>query len=238
MTAPRCVILVPVGTSIDPACDAGLAELERRGFTVRRVRGYSAIDSARNQMATDALADGFDELVWVDSDVVFQPDDLDALRSYGKPFDCGLYPKKGPREFAAAFLPGTQTVALGSHGGLTPIHYCGFGFVYTRRAVYDAVREHHKLPLLNTKFDKSLVPYFAPFWTGQRDDARYLPEDYAFCERARQAGHEVFADTRVRLWHVGSYRYGWEDAGSEKQRFDGYTFHLPAPQTIPGDRPG
>ena len=50
------VVLVPVGSAIDPACDDGLRELERRGYAVRRVRGYSAIDSARNQMATDALS--------------------------------------------------------------------------------------------------------------------------------------------------------------------------------------
>lgn len=34
-------------------------------------------------------------------------------------------------------------------------------------------------------------------------------------------------DTRIRLWHVGTYRYGWEDAGSSKERYADYTFHLP-----------
>ena len=51
-----------------PACEEGLAELERRGYTVRRVRGYSAIDQGRNQMATNAMADGFDE---TDVDALF-----------------------------------------------------------------------------------------------------------------------------------------------------------------------
>ena len=54
-----------------------------------------------------------------------------------------------------------------------------------------------------------------------------ISEDYAFCERARQAGFSVMADTRIRLWHVGMYRYSWEDAGSTKERFADYTFHLP-----------
>jgi hypothetical protein len=35
------------------------------------------------------------------------------------------------------------------------------------------------------------------------------------------------ADTRIRLWHVGTYRYGWEDAGSTKERFANYLFHIP-----------
>ncbi|QEL14864.1 hypothetical protein [Limnoglobus roseus] len=120
MTVPtRCVVLVHVGGSIDPGCEDGLRELERRGHPVRRVRGYSAIDAARCQMATDALADGFDELMWVDSDVAFDPADVDKPYGHGRPLTCGLYPKKGPRQFAAAFLPGTKAVRFGKGGGLT-----------------------------------------------------------------------------------------------------------------------
>ncbi len=222
----RAVVLVPVGGHVDPGCENGLRELERRGLTVRRVRGYSAIDAARSQMATDALADGFDELIWVDSDVVFRADDVDRLRSHGRPLACGLYPKKGKREFACAFLPGTRAVTFGKAGGLTPVLYCGFGFVYTRRDLYDAIREHAGLPELNRRFGRPRVPYFAPFWTDDGDGPRYLAEDYAFCERARRAGFEVLADTTIRLWHVGTYRYGWEDAGSDKPRYGNYTFNL------------
>ena len=36
-----CVILVPVGGTLDPGCEDGLRELERRGYPVRRVRGFS-----------------------------------------------------------------------------------------------------------------------------------------------------------------------------------------------------
>jgi hypothetical protein len=54
----------------------------------------------------------------------------------------------------------------------------------------------------------------------------YLAEDYAFCERARQCGYKIWADTRVRLTHIGSYAYTWEEAGSDRQRFATYTYHL------------
>ena len=67
------VILVPVAGSIHPRCEAALSELEEQGYSVRRVPGYSAIDQARNQMATDALEDGFAATLWVDSDVGFLP---------------------------------------------------------------------------------------------------------------------------------------------------------------------
>jgi hypothetical protein len=37
----HCVVLMPVGGSIEPACDDALRELERRGYVVWRVRGQS-----------------------------------------------------------------------------------------------------------------------------------------------------------------------------------------------------
>ena len=89
------------------------------------------------------------------------------------------------------------------------------------------VRDFHRLPTVNRQFPRPLVPYFQPFCTGG-EQARYLSEDYAFCERATQEGAELWADTTIRLWHVGHYNYGWEDAGREVQRFGKYTYHLPA----------
>ena len=236
---PGCVVLVPVGGAIDPGCDAALVALERRGYAVRRVRGYSAVDAARNQMATDALADGFDELMWVDSDVVFDPTDVDKLRGHGLPIACGLYPKKGPREFACAFLPGTAAVTFGAAGGLAEVRYCGFGFVHTRRAVYETVRARLGLPTLNQRFDRPLVPYFGPLAVRDAEPGGwYLGEDYSFCERARQCGFRVVADTSIRLWHVGSYRYGWEDVGGPAERFGTYTLHLtPGHPADPGGEP-
>lgn len=98
--AKRCVILVPVGGEVVPACDQALRQLERRGYEVRRARGYAAIDQGRNQMATDALADGFDETMWIDADIGFDPDDVERLRGHGLPIVCGIYPKKGKRALA------------------------------------------------------------------------------------------------------------------------------------------
>jgi hypothetical protein len=232
--ASSCVVLVPIGGAVEPGCDEALRELERRGHPVVRVRGYSAVDAARNQLATDALARGFDELLWIDSDVVFDPNDVAKLRAHDQPFTCGLYPKKGPRQFACEFLPGTRSVTFGRGGGLTEIRYCGFGFTHVRRAVFEAVQSGSGLPVCNQRFGSPLVPFFEPMSVPEAGGRWSLSEDYSFCERARRAGFRVMADTTIRLWHVGSYRYGWEDAGSTKERFAAYQFHLPeAPAASP-----
>ncbi|MGH7173710.1 MAG: class I SAM-dependent methyltransferase, partial [Gemmataceae bacterium] len=237
----RCVVLVPVGGAIDPGCDDALRELERLGYPVWRVRGYAAIDAARNQLATDALGQGFDELMWIDADVVFDPDDVDKLRRHDLPLVCGIYPKKSCRQFACSFLPQTRQLVFGVKGGPIEILYCGFGFVLTRRSVYETMQRQLNLPACNLRFHENMVPYFAPMVGGEGEQAWYLGEDYAFCERARQCGFHVMADTSIRLWHVGSYRFGWEDAGRDAQRFHDYTFHIsddaaPSPSPPPRRR--
>jgi hypothetical protein len=223
----RCIILVPVGSAIDPGCEDALRELERRGYAVWRVRGYSAIDAARNQMASDALAQGFDELMWIDSDGVFDLDDVDKLRHHNLPLVCGICAKKSSRQLACAFLPQTRQVLFGVRGGLMELLYGGFGFMHTRRVVYETMQRQLELPLCNQRFQGSpLVPYFAPLVVGEGRQAWYLSEDFAFCERARRCGFRIMADTSIRLWHVGSYRYGWEDVGRDVERFSDYTFYV------------
>ena len=231
MDTARCVVLVPVGGSIVPACEEALAELERRGYPVRRVRGYSAIDQGRNQMATNAMADGFEETMWIDSDVGFDPDDVDKLRQHDVPIACGIYPQKGRRVLACHVLPGTDKLIFGDEGGLTEILYAGTGFLLVRREAYETIHCELQLPLCNERFGgRPMVPYFQPMSHAEQVESEatshwYLAEDFAFCERARQAGFKIYADTSVRLMHYGNYGYSWEDAGMELQRFRTFHFH-------------
>src|SRR5690349_1597950 len=102
----KCVILVPAFGQPVPKCDAGLRQLEQRGFPVRRVGGFSAVDQGRNQMASDALNDGFAEMVFIDTDIGFEADAVERLRSHKLPIVAGLYPQPGARSLASELLPG------------------------------------------------------------------------------------------------------------------------------------
>ncbi|MDA0835554.1 MAG: hypothetical protein O2955_06425 [Planctomycetota bacterium] len=226
----KCLILVPVGHHIEPACDQALQVLAHRGYPVRRVYGHAAIDQGRSQMATDALAEGFEELMWIDADVLFHPDDVDRLRSHSEPFVCGVYPKKGQRALAANVMSGTDEIVFGPAGGLVKLSHVGFGFVLTHRIVYEAVQQKCDLPLCNQMFDKPIVPYFLPLLQPTDKGPWYLGEDYAFCQRAHNCGFCIVADTTIRLWHIGSYRYGWEDAGLELDRYTNFSFRFASAQ--------
>ena len=99
-------------------------------------------------MATDALGDGFAETMWIDSDVGFEPDDIDKLRSHQQPIVCGIYPQKGRRVLACHVMPGTEKLIFGEEGGLTEILYAGTGFLLVRRAAYEQIQQNLSLACL------------------------------------------------------------------------------------------
>jgi hypothetical protein len=233
----RCVILVPFTGFIHPPCENGLRELERRGYQVRRVGGYAAIDQGRNQLATDALLDGFEETMWIDSDVEFHPDSVDQLRAHGLPITCGIYPQKGRKAIACHVMPGTPKLNFGKTGGVIEVLYAATGFLLVRRAVYLKMQYQLSLPVTNERFGSPMIPFFLPMLHPIEDGMWYLAEDYAFSERARQCGFKIVADSNIRLWHHGNYPYGWEDAGIQRERTDSFTLHLVDKPTESGKEP-
>jgi len=216
------VVIVPCYGGLDRDTEAGLRELEVRGHKVWRVHGLAAIDQARSQLATDALTQGFDEIMWIDGDIVFNPGDIDTLRAHGRPFVAGVYAKKGKRAFALQTEESTYALPFGTSGGLFEVRYVGAGFMHTRASLYQKLAA--ELPDCNADFGEQCVPYFLPAIVEEKKGPWYLGEDYAFCERVRRAGIPVLVDTSIRLFHAGRYLYGWEDAGREVERFAAYTY--------------
>jgi hypothetical protein len=245
-----CVVLVPVAAHIEPACEAALVDLASRRYAVRRVYGYAAIDQARNEMAAQALADGYEETLWIDSDISFEPEAVERLRSHDLPIVCGIYARKRMRALACHTLPDTSRLVFGAEGGLTEILYAGAGFLLVQREGYQKMQECLRIPACNHRFGAPVVPYFQPMMvsdevsgvvsdgdhcasesalaevTSDSVPQWYLPEDYAFCERARRCGYKIIADTTIRLWHHGSYGYTWEDAGKDKERCQTFYFDV------------
>jgi hypothetical protein len=218
LSAVSLVVLVPVATTVEPECEASLHRLRAQGAKVRVFRGASAIDQIRSMMAHDALREGFTKLMWIDADIAFDPPDVDRLVAHDKPIACGLYPKKGGRALASHVLPGTKELVFGRDGGLVEILYAAAGFTLVDASVYATMREKLALPTCNEQFGAPFVPYYQPMVKEMPDGPWYLAEDYAFSERARQVGFPVFADTTIRLRHIGRYAYQWEDAGAELNR--------------------
>ncbi|MBB5918760.1 hypothetical protein BJY24_007672 [Nocardia transvalensis] len=221
-----CVVLVPTRDHIEPGCEYGLRRLEQLGYEVWRAFGASAIDQARNRLATAALSKGFTELMWIDSDVQFDPESVDILRSHQLPMVCGIYGQKRPG-FAqtCSFLPGTEEIRFGKHGGLMEIRHAAGGFLFTRDEVYLKIFDQENLPICSEKTSPR-IPFFMPMILGASDDHWYLGEDFAFSERARRCGFSIYADTTIRLEHIGRYNFSWDDLMHSRERHVGYTINI------------
>lgn len=233
------MVIVPVGHHVEPQTETGLRELERRGYVVWRIYGYSAIDFARSNLATRALAQGFAETLWIDSDIVFSPDEVDRLRSSVTTEDAerypkgelpgvitGIYSKKGTREITVEVGDNCPLIIFGEGGSVIRVKYAPGGMLLVRRWVYEEVQSRLRLPLCESTQPCGIIPFFLPMIISEGNAFKYYCEDFAFCHRVRECGIPIWADTRMRLFHIGSYPYGWEDAGKPVERYSTYRFQV------------
>src|ERR1700688_4169361 len=95
-TAPRrseAVVLVPHLSGIEMECEQALRHVEAEKVRVVRRAGCSAIDGARNEMISDALHDGAKSILFIDSDIGFEPKDALRLLDRPEPVISAVYAK-------------------------------------------------------------------------------------------------------------------------------------------------
>lgn len=139
---------------------------------------------ARNRLANKAINEGFDRVLWLDSDMVFQTDIVDALEFCGKPFVCGAFQSRRPPYSSCVFKDiRLKSLERVKEYGLRPfkVDGCGFACVLMKTEVLEAVsRKHGKC--------------FTPM-----ED---YGEDLAFCIRAKEQGYEIWCDPTARVGHI------------------------------------
>jgi hypothetical protein len=224
------VVLVPHLSGIEWACEQSLRELEEAGMRVVRSEGSSQIDVAPNVLASEALHDGYDAIMFIDADIGFESRDALRLLARPEPVLVGVYAKKGRRAVASIFAEGIEEVAFGVGApGLYPLKYAATGFLRIRAEVLRRMIGELELPICNTSWDRGLWPFFQPMTISLTSGGcHYLGEDWAFSHRLSQIGVTPLADTSIRLWHYGRHGFGWEDAGADHQRYASYLYRAPA----------
>jgi hypothetical protein len=214
----RYLVSVPVARFVELDCDKCLRELEARGVRVDRSKGASAIDAARNIRASQAVVKGEAEsIMFIDSDMMFDPEDAIKLFRRPEPVVAGIYAAKllGNGQLNAHFAPDIGGVKMGPWADrLYPARRIGGGFLRIRVDFLKRMIKALKLPYcrLGPTF---AWPFFQPVVIDEEGEKRYLTEDYAFAWRCEQMGEPILADTTFRLYHLGDYPYGWEEAAGE-----------------------
>jgi hypothetical protein len=143
--------------------------------------------------------DDYDYILWLDSDIIWEPEDLQLLIDDDKDVVCGMVPIS---------LDGTINVGWNMYGGivrakpvafqkdLSKVDYTGWAYVLVKKGV----------------FEKLEYPYFSP-WVKETVDGIRIPvsEDHAFCKKLRDGGFKIYVDKRVKAKHQHFFTVGLPD---------------------------
>ena len=145
------------------------------------------VDMARNVLAKKAVEGGYDRVLWVDSDMTFEPDMMERLSAdldAGWDVVTGLYFKRTfplePVIYSHIEEAKADTFWDYPQDQLFPVEGCGFGGVMMRTDILRDIDE----------------PPFTPFL--------HLSEDLSFCVRALARGYKIGCDSRIKLGHMGT----------------------------------
>lgn len=226
MPSEKIAVLCPWYITEEPETGLAVQEIERKlGWKPHIVRGSACIDMLRSEMACEALAAGADWMLWIDRDMTFNPADIPFILRSAQSSNADImavnYPTKqvGGRPTVLFDIPAGESVVMGKFGSVAPALRVGFGLTFTSRRAFKLIAGN--LPDVVFKRPRLIgKPFFIPFCKQLNGETawRYLGEDYAFCERVREAGGRIVCDTHFRAGHIGRYTYRWSDMGEGKVR--------------------
>ena len=194
----RTLIAIPTMDTVPVRFLDSMIRMERPEGTEVVIVSNSLIYDARNRLADRAVKDGFDRLMWLDSDMAFDADlllRLSADLDEGREMVCGLYfTRRQPcKPCIYSCLRNTT-----STGRSIPwvIPYKG----YPRDSVFEVAGCGFAAVMMTTDLIRKIREKFGPqpFWP--------MPgfgEDLSFCLRAKDTGAKIWCDSRIRVGHCG-----------------------------------
>ncbi len=182
----------------------------RSGFnlTVLTLWGDALITRARQNIVACFLEDPTStHLLFIDSDIGFDPRQVFRLLHIGKDIVSAPYPNK-PGSLPLVPQAEVKTVP-DSKEEFVKVPFARAGFLMIRRQALLAMMQ--KYPQLKYSGGSSPMnplknsSYLYSFFNCQIDgpNHRYLPEDESFCRLWTEMGGEIWADTQSRLVHLG-----------------------------------
>lgn len=192
----KILIGVPSGASVPVPFQQSLPDavkITRKEGKVDyyNVRGTNTV-TARNKIVYYMLQRDFTHLLFLDSDMWFPKKSLSKLLADDKDIVGGFYVRK-----RKGFLPNAFTLNYRTPDGkymtevvteLKEVEAIGTGCLLVRREV----------------FEKLGKPWFE-YHSSTDDDCHMVTEDLVFCEKAKEAGYQVWCDGTIQCGHVGSF---------------------------------
>ena len=147
----------------------------------------------------------YDYIMWIDSDILFKPQQFARLLSHDRDIVSGLYRMEGGGAYATVtdwdeecfrqhghfrFLIPEDIKSFNSQSAianpqLLEVAYTGMGFMLVKKGVFESME----------------YPWFRPVEKRIGEMVDFTMEDVAFCLRAREKGFTVLIDPAVRVGH-------------------------------------
>ena len=140
----------------------------------------------------------YDVMMWIDSDIVFKPDDFFALLESPHDVTAGMYMMEDLQHFATVkewdedffakngtfkFMKPEDLVGLDS--SYLPVAYTGMGWMMIRKGVVETIK----------------YPWFYSELQTVGPLVDMNSEDVSFCRALQAAGHTIHVDTKIRVGH-------------------------------------
>lgn len=170
------------------------------------ISGCSVVSRVRNLIAKDFLDSDCTDLMFIDSDINFNAEDIFRLMAWNIDPKKGIVAgipvarKKGKTYISTLDADENENIFM-NHMGLVRAKRVATAFMLIRREVFEKMYEAH--PEWRYHDEKKIGDEMIAFFDFALKDGNYIGEDFLFCDRARELGFEVWIDPTIKLGHVG-----------------------------------
>ena len=170
------------------------------------------IHQARNYLTSAFLTTEYQYLLFIDSDVEFEPESIVRMLVAKKEIICTPYRVKAEKldkHIYTVEFKNPKNIPI-QPGGLVEIEVGPTGLMLIDRKVFEKIMK--KYPYLKIKnkatpsADKSHEFYYNFFDFGFKDGYA-MGEDVSFCRLARGSGFNIYANTQSTTQHHGAYAW-------------------------------
>jgi hypothetical protein len=150
----------------------------------------------------------FSHMLMVDNDMHFSPYLVRDMIKFGKPLTGCFYSR---REMPPTIIGHTLDGEPEIRDGFQKVKHMGGGVLLIKRDVVTQMLK--KIPEVNDLRDvgtlgkTGVTRMIRGFDRMHDDNGSYLSEDFAFCERWRQCGGEVWASISQPIGHIGPFNF-------------------------------
>lgn len=185
-------------SSLSETCKMGLTQ----GINVFCVyMSYDAlVQRARNDIVQLALEANVDDLVFIDTDVDWKPEDFFKLLDHDADIVGGVYPKKGDEEQYPVKV--TEDFEVNDKF-LIEVSGLPTGFMRIKKEALQKIwnaspeyTEAHKQKPIRMCFNVTI-----------NNKNELVSEDISFCEKWKELGGKLYLDPSINLAHVGTKRW-------------------------------